>query len=199
MLGGMAQAQVNDQIKDLDGSSTNNNNFKFPNNWKFPSNSPFANFNSPTPVYPIFGSQGQSPQVHYDNRRQKKPPKNNNNNEHEFPLLSQLSTYNNHNQNHNHNYQSSKKKAKNNQRNPGLSDYSAWNSNKKHRVESQFSASNQNKIFLRPMMKNKHSRDEKLLTQVRIPRIRHVTPSTEMRPPPVVKPPKAHILLKKVV
>lgn len=183
----MAQAQVNDQLKDLDGSPSNNN-FKFPNNWKFPTNS-FANFNNqPTPIYPVFGSQGQQQQPHHDNRRQKKPPKNNVVSDHDFPLLSQLSNYNN---------------GKKPKRNPGLVDYSSWNtnSNKKHRVESQqFSASNQNKIFIRPVMKNKHSRDEQMMTKQRLPRLRHATPSTEMRPPPpaMVNTPN-HIVLKKVV
>lgn len=203
MLGGMAQAQVNDQLKDLDGSSTNNN-FKFPNNWKFPS-SQFANFNQQqqqqSSIYPVYGSPGQQP---YDNRRQKKPQKKNVQSDHDYPLLSQLQAYSNNFNNGNNNNQNNKKKSQSqkNQRHPTLSDYSSWNSNKKHRNEQQYAASNQNKIFLRPMMKNKHSRDEQMLTKVRLPRIQQTAPATEMRPPPPAKvktPPKGHIVLKKVV
>jgi hypothetical protein len=190
MLGGIAQAEVNDQVKDLDSSSSNQQQFKFPNNWKIPMNQLQSQFgSSPTSMYPVFGQQNSQ----HDNRRQKKNNSNNNNNNNnqenmKFPLLSQLQNYNN--KNH--------KKQQKNHRNQGITDYSSWNTNKKHRSEPQVAASNHNKIYLRPVMRSK-SRDEKLLPKLPVPRIRQLTPSTEMRPPPVVKPPKAHVVVKKLV
>lgn len=188
MLGGIAQAEVNDQIKDLDSSSSNHQNqqFKFPNNWKIPA-SQLAQFNSPSHQYPVYGQNQQQNQ--FDNRKQKKKQNNNYQENSQFPLLSQLQNYNN--KNHHH------QKKQKTHRNPGLTDYSSWNTNKKHRSEPQVASSNHQKIFIRPVMRSK-SRNEKLLPKLPVPRIRQLTPATEMKPPPIVKPPKAHLVVKKV-
>lgn len=194
MLGGIAQAEVNDQLKDLDDSPSQGN--KFPANWKSYSQNQFGSFTSNAPIYQVYGQQENS------QRSKKNSGKTGNhgtnNQQSKFPLVGSLTN------NNKGKSQSSGSKQKNsntgnrNSQNFALSDFNGWNQmNKKQRSEPQQSASNSH-FVLRPVLKNKHARDERLHQKGSINRVRQPQLATEMRPPPAVKP-KTHIRVTKVL
>lgn len=91
MLGGIAQAEVNDQLKDLDEGSAN----KIPPNWK--AFQPVGSFTSNNPVYQVYG---QHQQKGNDQSSQKDRPKKNLNSgsskqQSKYPLVGQLLNLNN--------------------------------------------------------------------------------------------------------
>lgn len=181
MLGGIAQAEVNDQLKDLDESASHAPGTK----WKgiSPSN----------PIYQVYGHQNSD----YGNTasRPKKNTKNTSNaNSHpkqNFPLINSLLHLNklknaavNKQRNNNNN---------NSNKNPLIADYSNWSQlNKKQRSELQGAASNQQNVYVLRAVngKNKHSRDDRknLPAPSSISRVRE--PSRDMRPPPPLFRPK---------
>jgi hypothetical protein len=183
MLGGIAQAEVNDQLKDLDESPSNNH--KVPANWKAFSPSSYS---SGSPVYQVYGQQENS------QRTKKKAGQTGNHGQSssqqmKFPLVGSLANFN---KNKNGN---SKQKSKNSQ----SFDFSAWNQmNKKQRAEPQASSSN-NQFVIRPFVKNKQARDEWLHQKGSINRARQPQLSTDMRPPPPIKQKAAPLRLKKVL
>lgn len=205
MLGGIAQAEVNDQLKDLDESSYSQ---KFPSNWKSFSPSPMVGaYASQEPIYQVYGQQSLS-----DSQNSKRKKKNsgqtgnhglNQEQQSKFPLVGSLVNYtNNKSKGGNRNKQKKSNSAQKNN-NFGI-ESSGWNQqmNKKQRSEQQQQASirnsqQQSRMVLRPvLMKNKQARDEHLHKTVpSLNRIR--MPPQEMRPPPQIKP-KTHLILKKV-
>lgn len=192
MLGGIAQAEVNDQLKDLDESPSNQH--KFPANWKNFNANQFGQFTSNAPIYPVYGGDQQE-----NGQRQKKnsggPSKNQ---QSKFPLLGSLSNYNKgkaQNNNNNNNKQKNFNSGNKNMQN--FADFSNWNQmNKKQRNEPQASSSN-SQFVLRPMLKNKHAHDERVPQMGPINRVRTPALSTDMRPPPPLKP-KTRVIYKKV-
>lgn len=229
MLGGIAQAEVNDQLKDLDESASQNH--KFPSNWKSYAPNQMGSYTSHSPVYQVFG-QENSPQRHKKNSGQSGNHGNNNHHQQltqhlnqqmnqqqnqqqqKFPLVGSLVNYNkgkNQNQNQNgsnkqrnsHNNNQNQNSHRNNHKsndfqNFGIQDYSGWNQvNKKQRSEPQAASSN-SQIVLRPVLKNKQARDERLHMKGSINRIRAPQLSVEMRPPPPIMP-KTHLRLTKVL
>jgi hypothetical protein len=193
MLGGIAQAEVNDQLKDLDESPSQ----KVTNNWKgfsplgsFPSNN-----NNNNPVYQVFGQQQQQQQQHHqqqlqqlhknENSLQKQKKNNangngNGNKQSKFPLVGQLVNYN------------KMKGAGNKQRNVknaiNIQDYSNWSNqaNKKQRTEIQ-PAQSPNVFVVRPMMRNKQARNDRKSPPPLPPRLRE--PARDMKPPPMKQKP----------
>lgn len=193
MLGGIAQAEVDDQLKDLDDSPSSNQ--KFPSNWKSFSPSQLGSYTSNAPIYQVY--QGQ--QEH--NQRQKKNSMQTgnygaNNQQSKYPLVGTLMNFNKGKS------QSNSKKNSNsanrNNQNFAISDFSGWNQmSKKQRTEPQTSPSNSHYV-LRPVLKNKHGRDEQLHHKGSISRARQPQLSTDMRPPPPIKQ-QAVVRLSKVI
>ena len=192
MLGGIAQAEVNDQLKDLDDSTSNSQ--KFPSNWKSFSPNQIGSYTSNSPIYQVYGQQE-------NNQRQKKNSGQTgnygaNNQQSKFPLVGSLMNFNK------GKVQSKKQKNANNgnrnNQNFAFSDFSGWNQmNKKQRTEPQISSSNSHYV-LRPVSKNKNVRDEQLHQKGSINRARQPQLSTDMRPPPPIKQ-KAHVRLTKIL
>lgn len=192
MLGGIAQAEVNDQLKDFDDSPSSNQ--KFPSNWKSFAPNQLGSYTSNTPTYQVYGQQenGQreNGQRHKKNSGQTGNHGGNNNQQSKFPLVGSLVNFN---KNKNSNNNNSKQKG---QKSFAMSDFNGWNQmNKKQRLEPQASNSH---FVLRPLLKNKQSRDEHLHQKNAINRVRQPQLSTDMRPPPQVKPPKV-LRVKKVL
>jgi hypothetical protein len=192
MLGGIAQAEVSDQLKDLDGSPSNNH--KIPANWKSYAPNQFGSFtgaNSPS-MYQGYGQQQEnSPRLKKNSGQTSNY--GNSNQQSKYPLVGSLVNFN---KNKSHNKQ--KNSNKNNQ-NYGLPDYSGWNQmSKKLRSEPQAAASS-NQFMLRPLPKNKLARDERLHHKGAINRARQPQLSTDMRPPPPIKPKTHQLRLKKVL
>lgn len=195
MLGGIAQAEVNDQLKDLDESSSSHNS-KFPANWKSFSPSQLGSFTSHNPVYQVFNQHESS------NGRQKKNSGHTGNHgsnqqQHtKFPLVGSLTNLN---KGKNQNKQKNSNSGHRNSQNYPISDFSGWNQmqNKKQRSEPQPSSSN-SQFVLRPMLKSKHARDERLHQKGSINRARQPQLATEMRPPPPI-PQASLIRVKKVL
>lgn len=195
MLGGIAQAEVNDQLKDFD-DSTSSQNQKFPANWKSYSPNQFGSYTSNNPVYQVYGQ---------DNNKQR-PKKNSGqtgnhgaNNQKQFPLVGSLLNYNK-GKSQNNKQKNSNSGNKNNQNSDfKLSDFSGWNQmSKKQRTEPQTSSSNKVRVVLRPMMRNKQARDEKLHQKGSINRGRHPQLATEIKPPPFIKQ-RPQLMMKKVI
>jgi hypothetical protein len=206
MLGGIAQAEVNDQLKDLDDSPETHSN-KFPANWKSFSPNQLGAFTSNSPIYQVYGQQENGQRQKKNTGQTANHGSSNGNHinkqqqQQKYPLVGSLLNYNKIK-----NQQNSKQKSgnKKNQQNYSISDYSGWsqslnNNSKKQRTEPQASASNA-QFVLRPVLRNKQARDEqqKLHHKGAINRSRHPQIATEMRPPPALKP-KSHLILKKVV
>lgn len=193
MLGGIAQAEVNDQIKDLDESSAQ----KFANNWK--AFSPVGSFTSNNPIYQVYGHQKGN-----ENAAQKQPKKTQSNSnkqqqqqQNRFPLVGTLVNF----QKMKNGQQNKQKSNSNNNSNNNsiksainIHDYSNWNQiNKKQRSEPQVSSS-QNVFVIRPAIRNKQARDDR---KASLNRLRE--PSREIRPPPPLKPKQApHLLLARI-
>jgi hypothetical protein len=195
MLGGIAQAEVSDQLKDLDGSPSNNH--KIPANWKSYAPNQFGSFtganNNPS-IYQLYGQQQEGSQRLKKNSGQTgNYGGNNSNQQSKYPLAGSLVNFN---KNKNHNKQ---KNSNRNNQNHGLADFSGWNQmSKKLRSEPQAAASN-NQFMLRPLPKNKLARDERLHHKGSINRARQPQLALDMRPPPPIKPKTHQLRLKKVL
>lgn len=202
MLGGIAQAEVNDQLKDLDDGQSSHAN---PSKWK--GLSPVGSFTSNNPIYQVYNQQHH--QQGYGDFPQQKPKKNtvknhhsnNQQNKQNFPLLGSLLSLNklknasptaNTNLNANSNKQRNNLNNNNALKNSLLQDFSNWSQmSKKQRSELQGSSTNQQNVFvLRPIAgKNKHARDDrKPPPPANISRVRE--PSRDMKPPPAFRPKK---------
>lgn len=185
MLGGIAQAEVNDQLKDLDESASQTPGTK----WKGVSPS-FGNNNNP--IYQVFGQQQQ--QQHNGDFAPSRPKKNNKNvnnlsqqQKQNFPLMGSLLNLNklknaaNANKQRNNNINQN-----NNLKNSLMVDYSNWNNqmNKKQRSELQGAPSNQQNVFVLRAVngKNKHARDDRKNPPASISRVRE--PARNLSPPP---------------
>lgn len=191
MLGGIAQAEVNDQLKDLDDSSSNNQ--KFPSNWKSFSPNQFGSYTSNSPIYQVFGQENSQ-------RQKKNSGQTGNygthNQQSKYPLVGSLVNFSKAKA-QNNKQKNSNNGSKNNQ-NFAIPDFSGWNQmNKKQRLEPQVSSSNSHYV-LRPVLKKKQARDEQLHQKGSINRARQPQLSTDMRPPPPIKQ-KAIVRLAKVV
>lgn len=193
MLGGIAQAEVNDQLKDLDDSPATQSQ-KFPANWKSYSPNQFGSYTSNNPVYQVYGQ---------DNNQ--RPKKNSGqtgnhgvNNQKQFPLVGSLLSYNK-GKNQNNKQKKSSNGNKNGQNSDfRISDFSGWNQmSKKQRTEPQTSSSNSH-FVLRPAMRNKQAHDEKFHQKGSINRARQPQLATEMRPPPPIKQ-RPQLIVKKVI
>lgn len=178
MLGGIAQAEVNDQLKDLDESSSNSQ--KYPANWKSFNPNQYGSFTSNTPVYQVYGQQE-------GNQRDKKNSgqtgnHGSNSQQSKFPLVGSLTNFNK-----GKSQNSNKQRNQSSKNNQQFTDFSTWNQmNKKQRVEPQASSSNA-KFVLRPVMKSKYGQ-ENIQIKGSINRVRQAPLSTDMRPPPPIKP-----------
>lgn len=185
MLGGIAQAEVNDQLKDLDDSNPQQSQ-----KWKSYSPNQFGSYTSNNPVYQVYGQENH-------HRGKKSPGQTGNhglNSQKQFPLVGSLLNYNKNNKNQQNKQKNSNSNTKSSQ-NYRLSDFSEWNqSSKKHRAEPQTSSSN-SQFVLRPVMRNKQANDEKFHQKGTINRARQPQLTTEMRPP--LKP-RTKMILKKV-
>lgn len=182
MLGGIAQAEVNDQLKDLDESSAPNSQ-KFPANWKSFSPNQMGSFTSHAPIYQVYGQQES-------NQRQKKNSGPTGSQQSKFPLVGSLVNFNK-----GKGQSKQQKNSNKNQQNFALSDFSGWNQmNKKQRSEPPAKSH----FVLRPVMKNKHGRDENLHQKGSINRVRQPQLSTDMRPPPPIKQ-QTHLRVTKVL
>lgn len=193
MLGGIAQAEVNDQIKDLDESSSQ----KLTNGWK--ALSPVGSFTSNNPIYQVYGQQknnensSQKPKKNQNQNQNSNKQVNHHQQQNKFPLVGTLVNFNKIKN-------SQQNKQRNNNNNPiksaiNVNDYSNWNQiNKKQRTEPQTSSSNQNVFVIRPMLRNKHARDDRKATITRLKE-----PARDMRPPPPLKAKQApHLLLGRI-
>lgn len=189
MLGGIAQAEVNDQLKDLDDSPTSNQ--KFPSNWKSYTPSQLGSYTSNAPIYQVFGQNDNG-------QRQKKnsgQSSSNNNQQSKYQLAGSLMNFNK-GKSQNSNKQKSSSSGQKNIQSYAMPDFSGWNQmNKKQRTEA---SSTNSRYVLRPVAKNKHARDEHLHQKGSINRGRHPQLSTDMRPPPPIKP-KAHLRVTKIL
>lgn len=184
MLGGIAQAEVNDQLKDLDDSNTQN-----ALKWKSYSPNQFGAYSSNSPVYKVFG---QGPENSQRSKKNSGQTGNHGSNSQKFPLVESLLNYNK-------NKQSSKQKnARNSNKNSQISNYSEWSqTSKKQRVEPQTSSSNSHYV-LRPVLRNKQALEENFHLKGNINRVRKPQLPTEMRPPPLNKQRTPTLILKKV-
>lgn len=179
MLGGIAQAEVNDQLKDLDESPSNSQ--RFATNWKNFSPNQFGAYTSNNPIYQVYGGQQENGQRQKKNSAQT-GNQGNSQKQSKFPLVGSLMNFNKAKQ---QNSNKQKNSIKNNQ-NYAMSDFSGWNQlNKKQRSEPQTSASNV-RYILRPAMKNKNPRDENIFNKGSINRTRQPQLATDMRPPPQI-------------
>lgn len=192
MLGGIAQAEVDDQLKDFDDSPSNNQ--KFPSNWKSYSPNQIGSYTSNSPIYQVFGQQENSQRNKKNSGQTGNYGANNQQSlqQSKFPLVGTLINFNKGKS------QSNKPKNSNsgnrNNQNFAISDFSGWNQmNKKQRSEPQPSSSNSHYV-LRPVVKNKHGRDELIHQKGSINRARQPQLPTDLRPPP-----KAHVRAKKVL
>lgn len=195
MLGGIAQAEVNDQLKDLDDGQSSHAN---PSKWK--GLQPVGSFTSNNPIYQVYNQQQQQHQQTFDfpQTKPKKNVKNNNQNQQQnkqnFPLMGSLLSLNKLKNASPANSNTNKQRNNfNNQlKNSLLQDFSNWSQmNKKQRSEQQSQSSNQSNVFvLRPIaVKNKHARDDrKPPPPSNIARLRE--PSRDMKPPPAQFRPK---------
>lgn len=189
MLGGIAQAEVNDQLKDLDDSSSSNQ--KYPTSWKAYSPSQLGSYTSNTPTYQVFGQNDNS-------QRQKKNSAqsgSHGNQQTKYTHAGSLTSFNkgkNQSSNKNKNTNSGQK----NSQSFAISDFNGWNQmNKKLRTEA---SSTNSRFVIRPVNKNKHSRDEHLHQKSSINRGRYQKLSTDMRPPPPLKQ-KTHLRVTKLL
>lgn len=184
MLGGIAQAEVNDQLKDLDESASQTPGTK----WKGVSPS-FGNGNNNNPIYQVFGQQQQ--QQHNGDFAPSRPKKNNKNvnnlsqqQKQNFPLMGSLLNLNKLKNAANANKQ--RNNNNNNLKNSLMVDYSNWNNqmNKKQRSELQGAPSNQQNVFVLRAVngKNKHARDDRKNPPASISRVRE--PARNLSPPP---------------
>lgn len=181
MLGGIAQAEVNDQLKDLDESASQTPGTK----WKGVSSS-FGSGNS-NPIYQVYGQQQNSD---FTPSRQKKNPKNSNNanqqqQKQNFPLMGSLLNLNKLKNAANANKQRLNNNHNNNVKNSLMTDFSNWSNqmNKKQRSEMQGASSNQQNVFVLRAVngKNKHARDDRK----NLPSISRVRePARSLSPPP---------------
>jgi hypothetical protein len=190
MLGGIAQAEVNDQLKDLDDSNPQQGQ-----KWKSYSPNQFGSYTSNTPVYQVYGQD--------NNQRSKKNSGQTGNrgtssSQKQFPLVSSLLSYNK-NKNQSNKQKSPTKSSQNSSYR--VSDYSEWSQpSKKHKNEPQTSSSNSNSHYvLRPVMRNKQAREENFHPKGKINRVRQPQLPTEMRPPPLNKQRTSTLIVKKVV
>lgn len=198
MLGGIAQAEVNDQLKDLDESSSSTQHQKFPSNWKSFSPNQLGSFTSHAPIYQVFNQQDNNQQRHKKNSGHSGNHGSNNQQQHQakFPLVGSLTNLN---KGKSHNKPRNPNSNHKNIQNYPIADFSGWNQmNKKQRSEPQPSPSNSH-FVLRPMPKNKNTRDERLHQKGSINRIRQPQLETHMRPPPPVIQQQTHIRVKKVL
>lgn len=197
MLGGIAQAEVNDQVRDLDESSSQ----KFNSNWK--AFSPVGSFTANNPIYQVYGQQQKSnenspqkPKKKQQQQQQQQSQQQQYSNK--FPLVGTLMNLNKPKQTQQQNKQ--RNSNNNNQHHQiknaiNIHDYSNWNQiNKKQRIEPQ-AAQSQNVFVVRPIIRNKHARDDNKPT---ITRFRE--PARDMRPPPPLKPklPPQQIVLSRI-
>lgn len=222
MLGGIAQAEVNDQLKDLNEQP---NNKKYPpSSWKSftaHSNPLLGSYTANAPVYKVYGNQESSGN---ENVRENspKPKKNSGNNgskspQNKFPLVGTLMNYNKNKANSKNNNNNNNKHRNSNGNNNGhksnknlrLNDMNinGWNQlNKKQRSGQQAASSNQqskihpsgvNYMVLKPVKKNnKQVRDEKINNKVQSSNSRVQQSLTELRPPPHKK---NHLRVTKVI
>lgn len=219
MLGGIAQAEVNDQLKDLDEQPNNNQRYP-PANWKSfstHSNPLLGSYTANAPVYQVYGNQENSGKenVRENSHKPKKNSGSNGNNkkqQNKFPLPGTLLNYNknkgNSNSNKHRNSNGNNHGHKSNQK-LGFNDNINYNGlnqlNKKQRSGQQSPSSNQqskvhpsgaNYMVLRPVKKNnKHTRDEKINSKPSI-NSRVQQSLTELRPPPQIK---NHLRVTKVI
>lgn len=201
MLGGIAQAEVNDQVRDLDESSSQ----KFNSNWK--AFSPVGSFTANNPIYQVYGQQQQQKANENPPQKPKKNQSNSNKQQQQqqyqnkFPLVGTLMNLNKAKQSQQQNKQRNTNSNNNNNQQQhhiknaiNIHDYSNWNQiNKKQRIEPQ-TAQSQNVFVVRPMIRNKHARDDNKPT---ITRFRE--PARDMRPPPPLKlkqPPQQIVLAR---
>jgi hypothetical protein len=203
MLGGIAQAEVNDQLKDLDDTNAQQNQ-KFPANWKSYSPNQLGSYTSNNPVYQVYGQENSN--SHNNNNNNQRPKKNSghsanhgSNSQKQFPLVGSLLNYNKGGKNQNNKQKSHSNSHKNSQNSDfRLSDFSGWNQMNKQRTEPQTSSSN-SQFVLRPVMRNKQARDEKPRQKNAINR-RQPQLATEMRPPPqVIVNQRPQLIVKKVI
>ncbi|XP_070500105.1 bromodomain-containing protein DDB_G0270170-like [Chironomus tepperi] len=208
MLGGIAQAEVNDQIRDLDESSSQ----KFTSNWKAFSTD--GSFTSNNPIYQVYGQQQKgnenppqkSKKTQSNSNKQQQQQQNQQllqqnhlqqQNQNKFPLVGTLMNLNKSKQTQQQSKQRNSNRNNNNNDNNNqhhqiknainIHDYSNWNQiNKKQRIEPQ-TAQSQNVFVVRPMIRNKQARDDKKST---ITRFRE--PARDMRPPPPLKSNPSH-------
>lgn len=165
MLGGIAQAEVNDRSKDGDDNQSSQ---KYPQDWKAYS---FGTQPAAT-VYPNYdqAEPTQRPKKSFNQGEAQQKPK--------YPQMAQNSKGNQMKQ------QTQNKPKTNGKNQQHFVDFSGW-TNKNKKLEPQGS-SLANTYVLRPISKNKHARDESLKIHSHKGAIIRPRPnlSTDMRPPP---------------
>lgn len=175
MLGGIAQAEVNEQNKD--GEETQNVP-KYPQDWKAYS---FGSQPSADTAYPSYDQAEQNP----------RPKKNLSQGEPQQKVKHSSMPQNNNNNKGNHYKQQQQQQPTQNKPKPSggknqqhFVDFSGW-TNKNKKLEPQGS-SLANTYVLRPITKNKHARDESMKIHSHKGAIIRHRPnlSTDMRPPP---------------
>lgn len=211
MLGGIAQAEVNDQLKDLDDEQPTNNQRYPPSNWKSfstHSNPLLGSYTDNAPIYQVYENQESSgkEKVRENSPNHKKNSGNNGKNKNQknkFQLSGSLMNYNKNIGSSNSNY---KHRTSNGNNNGHKSNQKlGFNDMKKQRSGQQAASSNQhlkvhpsgtNYMLLKPVRKNiKQGRDNKTNNKSSSnSRIQHSL--TELRPP---KQNKNHIRVTKVI
>lgn len=163
MLGGIAQAEVNDRSKDGEDSQ---NSLKYPQDWKAYS---FGSQPSADTAYPNYDQvePTQRPKKNLSQGEPQQKPK--------YPQMSQ---------NNNNKAKQNKPKPNGVKNQQHFVDFSGW-TNKNKKLEPQGS-SVANTYVLRPISKNKHARDESLKIHSHKGAMIRPRPnlSTDMRPPP---------------
>lgn len=161
MLGGIAQAEVNDQLKDLDEQPSNQR--YPPSSWKSfsaHSNPLLGSYTANAPVYQVYGNQENTDNENVRENSPKPKKKNSGNNgsnknqQNKFPLVGTLMNYNKNKANSNHNNNNNNNKHRNSNgnnnghksnQNVGFNDnnnFNGWNQmNKKQRSGQQQAAS----------------------------------------------------------
>lgn len=192
MLGGIAQAEVNDQLKDLDDSPTSNQ--KFPSNWKSYSPNQLGSYTSNAPVYQVFGQNenGQRPKKNSGQSGNQGSSSQHS----KYPLIGSPMNFNKVKNQNNNNKQKNSNSGQKNSQSYSMPDFNGWNQmNKKQRTEASSTSS---RYVLRPVLKKKNARDESLHQKGLINRGRHPQLSTDMRPPPPIKQ-KTHLRVTKLL
>ncbi|CRK97198.1 CLUMA_CG010595, isoform A [Clunio marinus] len=173
MLGGIAQAEVNDQLEE---SATHNE--KFPSEWNtFSPDEQLETYSFKSPVIQIYNQHDKQQR---GNKSFRKAPNKNNQSPPDF------------NKNRN-----KMKNIKGSHQNFESSDSSGWQNrkNKKQRLEA---SSLNSRYALRPAMNNKQASNQRNHLNASKTRSRQPQLVTELRPPPQIIP-KTHFRLKKVL